>query len=72
MMKIGDLLKEVGESKQPIQKKKLTEIMKNFKDVIERYERDGMIHKNDRDKIETLKDMVTHLVKEEDKRDGKL
>ena len=50
-------------------KQKLSEIMKDFKSVIERYERDGEIHRDDRAKIETLKDMISHMVKVQQRRE---
>ena len=41
---------------------------KNFKAIIERYEINGQVHKADQSKMETLKDMISHMIKQEDKR----
>jgi hypothetical protein len=67
-MKLRNLLEDVNDVNQQAPKKKLSEIMINFKSIIERYEKDGEIHKDDQSKMETLKDMITHMVKEEDRR----
>lgn len=63
-MKLRNLL----ESEEITKKKKLSEIMKNFKSIIERYEINGQVHKDDQSKMETLKDMISHMIKQEDKR----
>ncbi len=63
-MKLRNLL----ESEEITQKKKLSEIMKNFKSIIERYEINGEVHKDDQSKMETLKDMISHMIKEEARR----
>ena len=70
-MKVKDLLKEnendeVKPSK-PIPS--LSEEMKKFYSVIEKWERTGKIDRSDRPKIETLKDFISNYVKsEEDKK----
>jgi len=61
-------LRDLIESEEITQKKKLSEIMKNFKSIIERYEINGEVHKDDQSKMETLKDMISHMIKQEDKR----
>ena len=70
-MKVRDLLKEnendeVKPSK-PIPS--LSDEMKKFYSVIERWERTGKIHREDKIKIETMKDFISNYVKsEEDKK----
>ena len=36
--------------------------------IIERYEINGEVHKDDQSKMETLKDMISHMIKQEDRR----
>lgn len=70
-MKVRDLLVEnendgVKPSK-PIPS--LSEEMKKFYSVIENWERTGKIRREDKPKIETLKDFISNMVKtEEDKK----
>lgn len=61
-------LRSLLESEDITKKKKLSEIMKNFKSIIERYEINGEVHKDDQSKMETLKDMISHMIKVEENR----
>lgn len=63
-MKLKDFITENDEKKEV----SLTVKMKQFYSVIDRYERDGKIHKDDKAKIETLKDFITDMVKQSNRR----
>lgn len=51
-------------------KPSLADKLKELNGVISRYEQDGVIHKEDKEKVETLKDFITDLVKQDDKREN--
>jgi hypothetical protein len=70
-MKVKDLLVEnendVVKPLKPIPS--LSEEMKKFYSVIENFERTGKIRREDKIKIDTLKDFISNMVKtEEDKK----
>ena len=68
-MKLRNLLEEADEGINTKQQEvSLATKMKEFYGVIARYERDGKIHKDDKQKIETLKDFITDMVKQEARR----
>lgn len=46
----------------------LVDKMKEFYSVIEYYEKKGFIHKDDRLKIDTFKDFILDMVKQDEKR----
>jgi len=71
-MKVRELLENLENEKSgvktPINKQTLSDVMKNFHSVIERYEESGKIHKDDITQMETLKDMIKHMIKMDDRR----
>ncbi len=70
-MKVRDLLveNENDEVKPSKPIPSLSEEMKKFYSVIENWERTGKIRREDKPKIETLKDFISNMVKtEEDKK----
>jgi len=67
-MKLRNLLVETDEEMKVKKEVSLATKMKEFYGVIARYERDGKIHKDDKQKIETLKDFITDMVKQEARR----
>jgi len=68
-MTLINLIEDIQELKEP-KKISLVGKMKEFYGVIARYERDGEIHRDDRAKIETLKDFIQDMVKQDDRRNG--
>lgn len=69
-MKLRNLLAEADEKMNTQQEVSLTTKMKEFYGCIARYERDGKIHKNDKQKVETLKDFITDMVKQDSRREN--
>jgi len=69
-MRLRNLLVETDEKETVPKKVSLATKMKEFYGVIARYERDGKIHKDDKAKIDTLKDFITDMVKQDDRREG--
>ena len=67
-MRLRNLLVESEEAVKVKKEVSLAVKMKEFYGVIERYERDGTVHKDDRQKVETLKDFITDMVKQADRR----
>lgn len=67
-MKVRELLEENDgvKSSKPIPS--LSDEMKKFYSVIENWERTGKIRKDDKIKIETLKDFISNMVKTEEDR----
>lgn len=68
-MRVRDLMVEVEEnSKLPIDKKdKLRNKMKDMFDVIERFEKNGEIHKDDEKKVETFRDFIKDFIESGDR-----
>ena len=65
-MKVRNLLEEIEELKSSLPKDKkahLRDKLKGMWSVIERFEKNGEIHKDDRAKIETFKDFIRDFVK---------
>ena len=67
-MKLRNLLVETDEEMKGQTEVSLAVKMKQFYSVIARYERDGKIHREDKQKIETLKDFITDMLKQTDRR----
>lgn len=69
MMKLSDINEDVQgliNSKQPSNKYKLKNVLSNIFNTIERFENNGEFYKNDRDKIDVLKNVISDMVKTED------
>ena len=73
-MKVSDLNKGVKDLKnqQPLSdknKKKLRDTLSQMFDMIERFEKNGKVDgKSDKDKIDMLKDVISDMVKDEDRK----
>ena len=67
-MRLRNLLVETDEEMKGQTEVSLAVKMKQFYSVIIRYERDGKVHRDDKQKIETLKDFITAMVKQADRR----
>ena len=70
-MKVRDLINEVEEVKNPLpkdSKDKLRNVLTNMFDVIEKFERNGVIDKNSTQKIDFLKDTIKSIIKDEDEK----
>ena len=70
-MILRDLLEEENTEElinTPKDKKvKLRNKLKNMWDVIERFEKSGEIHKDDKDRVETFKDFIQNMVKDDER-----
>ena len=69
-MKVKDLMREseVSNEKFPQdKKKKLRNKLKDIWSVIEHFEKTGEIHKDDQPKIETFKDFIKDMVKDDER-----
>ncbi len=70
-MKVRDLINEVEEVKNPLpkdSKDKLRNVLTNVFDVIEKFERNGVIDKNSTQKIDFLKDTIKSIIKDADEK----
>lgn len=69
-MRVKDLLKESDLSdQQPKDKKdKLRNELKKIWSVIERFEKTGEIHRDDKPKMDTFKDFIKDMVKDDENR----
>ena len=70
-MKVRDLINEVEEVKNPLpkdSKDKLRNVLTNVFDVIEKFERNGVIDKNSTQKIDFLKDTIKSIRRDEDEK----
>jgi len=69
-MRVKDLLKESDLSdQQPKDKKdKLRNELKKIWSVIERFEKTGGIHRDDKPKMDTFKDFIKDMVKDDENR----
>lgn len=70
-MRVRDLINEVEEVKNPLpkdSKDKLRNVLTNVFDVIEKFERNGVIDKNSTQKIDFLKDTIKSIIKDEDEK----
>ena len=67
-MKLRNLLVETDEEKQGQIEVSLSVKMKQFYSVLIRYELAKKIHPDDKAKIETLKDFITDMVKQSERR----
>ena len=70
-MKVRDLINEVEEVKNPLpkdSKDKLRNVLTNVFDVIEKFERNGVIDKNSTQKIDFLKDTIKSIIKDDDEK----
>ena len=70
-MKVRDLINEVEEVKNPLpkdSKDKLRNVLSNVFDVIEKFERNGVIDKNSTQKIDFLKDTIKSIIKDADEK----
>lgn len=70
-MRVRDLINEVEEVKNPLpkdSKDKLRNVLSNMFDVIEKFERNGVIDKNSTQKIDFLKDTIKSIIKDEDEK----
>ena len=68
-MKLRDFLTENDEQMKVKKEVSLAVKMKEFYGVIARYERDGKVHRDDKSKIDTLKDFIQDMVKQDDRRE---
>jgi len=70
-MRLRDLLEEENIEEltnTPKDKKvKLRNKLKDMWDVIERFEKKGEIHKDDKDRVETFKDFIQNMVKDDER-----
>ena len=70
-MRVRDLINEVEEVKNPLpkdSKDKLRNVLTNVFDVIEKFERNGVIDKNSTQKIDFLKDTIKSIIKDADEK----
>ena len=68
-MKVRDLCEEVENKEDttfPKDKKvKLRNKLKDMWDIIDRYEKSGDIHKDDKQRVDTFKDFISDMVKDD-------
>ncbi len=65
-MRVRNLMEEIEEVKSSLPKDKKTHLrdkLKGMWSVIERFEKNDEIHKDDRAKVETFKDFIRDFVK---------
>ena len=67
-MKLSDLNNEVTESLSKDNKDKLRNVLSNMFDVIENFEKNGVIDKNSTQKIDFLKDTIKSIIKDEEEK----
>jgi len=71
-MKVRDLINEVEEIKNPLpkdKKDKLRNILSSMFSTIEKFERgEDITSKDDKEKIEMLRDTIQSMIKEEDRK----
>ena len=72
-MKVSDLNKDIQNIKnqKPLSnenKDKLRNVLTNVFDVIEKFERNGVIDKNSTQKIDFLKDTIKSIIKDDDEK----
>ena len=65
-MRVKDLIREgdVSNKLPKNTKQQLRNKLKGLFDVIENFEKNGEIHRDDKDRIETFKDFISDMVKE--------
>lgn len=69
-MKVKDLMRESEISNEKLpqdKKKKLRNKLKDIWSVIEHFEKTGEIHKDDQAKMETFKDFIKDMVKDDER-----
>jgi len=71
-MKVRDLINEVEEIKNPLpkdKKDKLRNVLSSMFSTIEKFERgEDITSKDDKEKIEMLRDTIQSMIKEEDRK----
>ena len=68
-MRVKDLIREgdVSNKLPKDTKQQLRNKLKSVFDVIENFEKNGEIHRDDKDRIETFKDFISDMVEEKDR-----
>jgi len=68
-MRVKDLIRESDVRNQLPKntKQQLRNKLKGLFDVIENFEKNGEIHRDDKDRIETFKDFISDMVEEKDR-----